>query len=86
MHSSRIRTVRNSSHLGGMSAPGEGGAWSGGCLLWEGCLVQGGGNLLLEGCLLPGGCLVWGVPGPGGGFPACTEQTPPTCGQNDRHV
>ena len=28
---------------------------------------QWGGGSGLGGCLVPGGCLVWGVPGPGGG-------------------
>ena len=54
-------------------------AWSGGCLLWGGCLVQGclfpggawsGGCLLLGwgrvsgGLSVPRGCLVLGVPAP----------------------
>ena len=42
----------------------------------------------LGGCLVPGGCLLrrGGVPGPGGGIPACTKADPPPCEQNDRQV
>ena len=61
-------------HGPGGGAWSQGGAWSGGCLVW-GCVYG------------PGGCLVLrGVPGPGGGgVPACTEAYPP-CEQNDKQV
>ena len=59
MHSSRMRTVSNSSRLRGggawsrgVSAPGD--ACSGGCLL------PGGGCLLWVGESAPGGCLLLG--------------------------
>ena len=65
MHSSRIRTVHNSSHLlGGCLVPG-GCLLLGGCLLW-GCLVPGvsapGGGVCYRGvCLLQGDvCSQWG--------------------------
>ena len=81
MHSSRMCTVRNSSHLL------VGGAWSPrGCLLlgWVpgpvGVTGPGGvpgpGGICSRGCLVPGG---WG------GIPACTEADP-LCEQNDRQV
>ena len=70
MHSSRMRTVPNSSRL-------LGGVCSGGCLLWGVCSRGGGGVPvpgevpgpsgvpgLVQGVLGPGGCLVpGGVPG-----------------------
>ena len=54
----------------GVSAPGEGGVCSGGCLFlggWSapgGCLIPGGSAP--GGCLLPGGLLPW--VGGGGGY------------------
>ena len=78
MHSSRMRTVRNSSRL-------PGGAWSGGCLLWGmpgsgGCLVcegllWGGAWSGGEGVSAPGRS--WGVCSQGVGIPACTDADPP---------
>ena len=59
MHSSRMRTVRNSSRL---PVPGGRGVCSGGgCLVRGGrwCLLQEGacsGDVCSGGCLLPGGC------------------------------
>ena len=76
MHSSRMRTVRNSSRLpapggcllqtGGVPGPGRvsapGGVCSGGCLLPGGVPSPGGRGLSAAGrCLLWGGCLVRGV-------------------------
>ena len=73
MHCSRMRTVCSSSHLcsqglvwGG--AWSQGGAWSGGCLVWGvpglGGAWSGGGGAWSRGCLLPaGGChpsMHWG--------------------------
>ena len=61
MHSSGMRTVRNSSRLLG-----------GGCLFpgW-GVSALGGA------CSQGGGCLLWGGLLQGGGIPACTEADPP---------
>ena len=74
MHSCRMRTVRNSSHLlrrvpgpGGWGAwswrvpapRGVGGAWSWGVPALGGCLVRAG-------CLVLGGPALGGVPGPRG--------------------
>ena len=85
MHSSRMHTVRNRSHLLGVG--GEG-VWSQG----GACLLLGGsgprGRLVSGGCLVPGG--VWSQGGsgprgglvPGGGIPACSKADPPW----DRHT
>ena len=68
MHSSRMRTVRNSSHLPGSCAWfGLGEDWSGwvsalgGCPLW-GCLVRR-----------------VSAPGEGGGIPSCTDRCNERC-------
>ena len=74
MHSSRMRTVRNSSRLLGWGCLLLG--WvsaTGGCLLPGGCLFQGGA--------CSGGVCSWA--GGGGDIPACTEADP-ICGQTDR--
>ena len=72
MHSSRMRTVRNSSRLLEGASPG-GGLLPAGCLLLGGQGVPTPGGYLLRGWLLLGG----------GGIPACTEADP-LCGQTDR--
>ena len=64
MHSSRMRTVRNSSHLlRGVST------------CFRGLPAPGGfcsrGVSALEGCLFQAGACSWG------GIPACTEADPP---------
>ena len=68
MHSSRMRTIRNSSRLLGGSAPG-------------GACSQGGLVSSRDGCLLLGEVSALGVGGGGacswGGIPACTEADPP---------
>ena len=81
MHSSRMRTVRNSSRLlgGGCLLPG-GVSTLGGCLLPRGGVSVLGGVSAPGGCLLPGGGL---LPGGRVGIPACTEADHP-CGQTDR--
>ena len=94
MHSSRMRTVRSSSHLPpGGGEPGPGGcAWSrvvpgprgGRCLVWgvgvpgPGGVPSPGGVPGPVGCLVPGGA--WSQ---GGVIPACTEADTPR-GQTDR--
>ena len=74
MHSSRMRTVRNSSRLRGGGVPGPGAGWRGvpmrGVYLVPGevYLVQGV-YLVLGGCTYLGVYLVpGGVPGPGVGW------------------
>ena len=89
MHSSRMRTVRNSSRLLGdacsggcllQGVPAPGGACSGGVPALRGCLLQGvgacsGGCLLLEGgrCLLLGEA--WWYPSMHLGRPPVDRQT-----------
>ena len=75
MHSSRLRTVRSSSHL-----LGEGGRGGGVCpgSVCPGSVCPGGL------CVCPEGCLPTGGVCPGGCIPACTGADTPTCGQNDR--
>ena len=72
MHSSRMRTVRNSSRLGWGYAP-EGSASRGGSA--PGVGSASGGGLLLGGSA-PGGVVSQNA----------LRQTPPPRGQNDRHV
>ena len=78
MHSSRMRTVRNSSRLL------EGGASSGGLSAPGGVPAPGGsapGGLPAPGGSAPGGCLL-----PGGGVVSehALRQTPPPHGQSHR--
>ena len=85
MHSSRMRTIRNSSHLPGVSAP------KGGCLLPGGLPGLGvpgpGGSApggLVWGGLVLGGCLLWGGLLWGCGIPTYTEADPPVNRMTDR--
>ena len=83
MHSSRMRTVRNSSRLlvgGGVcfrGVPGPRGCLLLGGVYSGGCLILGGGGVWSRGVCSGGvsapGALLLG----GGGIPACTEADPP---------
>ena len=82
MHSSRMRTICNSSHL-----------LAGGCLVLEGCLVSGGTWSWewevpgLGGCLVPGGvCSQGGLLRGRGVISQLALSQTPSCGQNDRQV
>ena len=72
LHSSRMRTTRSlTPYIPACSARG---GWGG--LVPGGCQVLGGA---WSGEGVPG---PRGVPGQGGGIPACTEADSPPCGQN----
>ena len=84
MHSSRMRTVRNSSRLRRGGVPGPGGVPCPGWCIWSGGVPGPGGVYLVPGSVPgPGGCVhlvPGGVPGPRGYLP---RYSPPW---TDTHV
>ena len=63
----------------GRGVPGPGGSALGGCLLWRGCLPQGGVPGLGGVCSRGRGVSALGglIRGGGGGIPTCIEAEPP---------